>query len=345
VSSVTLDMDDQPSKPAAVPAEKLVEIADSKAFRVLLESHAQEAIERVMKRFLWTLAPVAVVLSFLGVKAWTEIGSWRETARQVREDLADTKSQRDAIKARADEADAIVKNAQRVFDSSSGLLRDLQSGMTATAGILQTQGELVRAGMSTAAESTEAQAKQIAAQVGAIEAHRARIEGDVASVQKNVAAVTGLLSESRLADRIGELERIETIQSELKRARSLQLVLLTAHSSQTLQMGDPCPLGRDDEARAYELTFTSNGLKGTPDRRGDRVVTIAFDVTRPGAEKTSGEVSFADHRGIRPFQRLEGSPFEVMLDFRYHYWPFSKDFVALRVRPTESCAQRSAAAR
>jgi hypothetical protein len=73
------------------------------------------------------------------------------------------------------------------------------------------------------------------------------------------------------------------------------------------------------------------------------VVTIAFDVTRPGTQKASGEVSFADRRGSRPFRPLEGIPFEVMLDFRYHYWPFSKDFVALRVRPTETCPVRPGA--
>ncbi|HEX6738976.1 MAG TPA: hypothetical protein VF310_11925 [Vicinamibacteria bacterium] len=318
-----------------LPAEKLVELAESKAFRLLLESQAQEAINRVLKRAAWALTPVVVVLGAVGGWiGWSKYTSWQETIARVdaRMGSLDATLRQFEDKVRAAQND--IATTERVVQSSRDLVLGAQSGVTAATSLLQRQAQTLSETVAAQAAATQANARAAQADRDAVAAHKASVERDASTVQ----AAAGVSKE--VDDLWKRVSAIQDIQTELTKARSFHMVLLTAHREQTVEVRDPRSLA----ARPYELTFRSEGLRGekSPKDSRVRVIAISVDVREPGGQRFTSVLRLEDDSQMREFVCLPGTPFEVVLDFRYSR-PLVKDFVALRVRPGDACAATLAA--
>jgi len=319
---------------ASMPPEKLAEIAESRAFRLLLEAHAQEAISRVLKRLAWVVTPVMVVLGGVGGWfGWSRYTSWHETIARVDREMSSLDATVKQFEAKVQAAQAQIETADRLSQSSRELVLGVQSGVTAAATMLQRQADTLSDTVAAQAADTKANADAVRADKQAIAMHRASVERDASAVQEAATSVGPVVG--RVEKLWQQVVNIEDIQVELSKARLFHLVLLTAHAKQTIEIPDPCA----PSPRPYELTFHSEGLRGAESQKNKRVrvIKVAVDVREPAGNRFSRVIPFDDDPDVREFHGLEGTPFEVVLDFRYHRSLFVKDFVALRIRPGDRC--------
>jgi hypothetical protein len=320
-----------------VPSDTMAELAESRAFRLLLECHAQDAITRVLKRVGWMLTPVALVLGGVGTwVGWSKYTSWQETIARVDARMKSLDVTMKEFEENVRAASAQIETADKFSRSSRELVLGVQSGVSAAAGLLQQQAASLSETVAAQAAAAKADAAAVRAAAQAIKADKDVVEKDARKVHQA----------AELSDQIQQLwtqvGTLGNIQDELAKARLFHLVLLTAHREQTIEIRDPRELSR----RPYELTFRSQGLRGqkTPGNDQVRTITLLVDVKEPGGARSSRKVALEDNPRSREFHCIEGTPFEVVLDFRYSR-PMVKDFVALRLRHSDGCQAAVAAAR
>jgi hypothetical protein len=320
-----------------LPPETLAELAEGRAFRLLLECHAQEAITRVLRRVGWMLAPMALLVGGAGAWiGWSKYTSWQDTIVRVDTRMRSLDAAMKAFEADVLDAQKKLEEAGRVLETSREVALGVQSGVAASASLLQRQADTLSGAVSAQAAEAKANADAVRADKLAVARHKAEVEGDVKAVQE-AAALSGKVD--KLWQQVNTLQ---DIQVQLASARLFHLVLLTAHRQQTIEIRDP----RSDSGRPYELTFRSAGLRGERSPRAERVrvVSVSVDVREPGGARFSRILRLEDDPQMREFRCVEGTPFEVVLDFRYSR-PLVKDFVALRIRPGDRCPGTVEAAR
>jgi hypothetical protein len=316
---------------ASTPPEKLAELAEGRAFRLLLEAHAQEAITRVLRRALWVLTAAVLVGGWLG---WSKYTSWDATVAEADRKLASL----EGFDAKLKEAEEKIAKAERLAESSQSLIVGVQSGVATSAGLLQRQADSLREAVGQA-EATRADAEAAHADRKAVATHKAQVAEDAATVHQATELLDKAADLHKQVERLwGQVKDLNDIQLQLAKARMFQLVLLTTHRAKTIEIRDPAAPG----APRYEMVFTSSDLRGHKSPEDPTVWTIAVsvEVRPPGGAPFTRTLQLEDSAKANDFFCLQGTPFEIMLDFRYARLG-QMDFVALRVRPGDRCAPPS----